>query len=104
MIATNLTPTIASFLLYISKGETPHDAVELACIDVWKTSLIEKQFNDAVLMAKFEIFRFLHPEISSRIKHAAWLLTFWFLKFEALKDGELEEIENYINSLNSYFK
>ena len=86
MIATNLTPTIASFLLYISKGETPHDAV------------------DAVLMAKFEIFRFLHPEISSRIKHAAWLLTFWFLKFEALKDGELEEIENYINSLNSYFE
>ena len=104
-----LNPLIAKFLLYISNGETPKDASEMATIDTSQSKclnrLIEKgQYEKFLDSKRRAIYSFLHPEVSSRIKEGAFLLTYWFLNFDALEDGELKKIEEYIDSMKEYFQ
>jgi len=98
-----ITPLIAAFLLYIKCGETPANAVDLACIDC-EPNMLQRNEYMTIQMARSQVYSFLHPEVSQRIKTGAKMLQFWFLNFDALKDGELEEIQKYIDDKDQYFR
>jgi len=97
-----ITPIIAAFLLYIMQGETPANAVDMACIDVFPTRM-EKNEHMTIQIARELVFSYLHPEIPDRIKLGAKLLQFSFLNFDSLAEGELDSINEYIAYKNSYF-
>lgn len=103
MVNTNLSAMIAAYLLYIAKGETPSDAIELAVIDVKPSIQLDRHYDKVLNNARREVFSFLHPEVPDRIKSGAFCLQEWFLNTENLKEGELKEIENYIDDMQLYF-
>lgn len=77
-----ITPVIAAFLLYIKQGESPRNAVDMACIDVFPACM-ETNERLIISLAKEQIFSFLHPEIPERIRLGAKLLKFSNLNFDA---------------------
>ena len=103
MVHTNLSATVAAYMLYIAKGETPSAAIEFAVIDVKPAIQLEKHYDKVLNSARREVFNFLHPEVPDRIKSGAFYLQEWFLNTENLKEGELKEIENYIDDMQLYF-
>lgn len=95
-----ISPRVAKFLLYITEGIKPQVAIELATIDFLK---YDKCFEKIPESAKMEVFSFMHPEVHHKIKLGADLLRNWYLNFDALKPGELEQICEYIDELKKYF-
>jgi hypothetical protein len=103
MVNTNLSAIVAAYMLYIAKGETPSAAIEFAVIDVKPAVQLERHYEKVLNSARREVFSFLHPEVPERIKSGAFHLQEWFLNTENLKEGELNEIENYIDDMQLYF-
>lgn len=97
------TPLILAFLFNISSGEKPTDALELAVIDTSSSRTLERYYNIRLCFAKHSIYSYLHPEIPERIKEAAKILQTWYLNFDALKPGELDQVTEYIDNMNKYF-
>jgi hypothetical protein len=103
MITTDFSPTTAAFLLYMSRGETPKNALDLALVDTINEKFLERNYDKVFMMKKHTVFAFLHPEVPDRIKSAARILQTWYLNFEQLKPGELDQINAYIDGMNKYF-
>ena len=103
MVNINLSRVVAAYMLYIAKGETPSAAIELAVIDVKPAIQLEKHYDKVLNSARREVFSFLHPEVPDRIKSGAFHLQDGFLNTDQLKEGELKEIENYIDDMQLYF-
>ena len=100
-----ISPLIAAFLLYIKENEKPADAIELAVIDTAPSFILDNKDRLSIKMesAKLVVFCFLHPEVSERIKRASHLLKFSMLNFDALENGELEKICDFLTEAEKYF-
>jgi hypothetical protein len=113
-----ITEDMGRYFFYISKGKSPKEAVELSVLDhqieLWEkydiSSHPEREErlkvwtrNDDYKL-QMRVWSFLHPEVSERVKRMAWTLAFSFLDYEAITAKEREEMEEYLNKMEEYFK
>lgn len=113
-----ITEDMGRYFFYISKGKSPKEAVELSVLDhqieLWEkygiSSHPEREErlkvwtrNDDYKL-QMRVWSFLHPEVSERVKGMAWTLAFGFLNFEAITAKEREEMVEYMDKMEEYFK
>lgn len=106
------------YFFYISEGKSPKEAVELSVLDhqikLWEKydvsshpergeRIMRLTHNDDYRL-QMRVWNFLHPEVSERVKEAAWTLAFGFLNFEAITAKEREEMIEYMDTMKEYFK
>ena len=113
-----ISEDMGRYFFYISKGKSPKEAVELSVLDhqieLWekhdisnhpeREERLERWTRNDDYRLQMRVWSFLHPEVSERIKAEAWTLAFGFLNFEVITAKEREEMIEYMDAMEEYFK